>query len=94
MELRFYEDPDTGQPHIYGHGVTEDEVRQVLAHPGEDRPSSDDSRMALGQTAAGRYLRVLYVPDPGGQSAFVVTAYELGSKQLKAYRRRRRRRGE
>ena len=94
MELRFYEDPDTGQPHIYGHGVTEDEVRQVLAHPGEDQPSSDDSRMALGQTAAGRYLRVLYVPDPGGQSAFVVTAYELRDRQLLAYRRRRRRRGK
>ncbi|MBM4144645.1 MAG: DUF4258 domain-containing protein [Lentisphaerae bacterium] len=94
MELRFYEDPDTGQPHVYGHGVTEDEVRQVLARPGEDRQSSDDSRMALGQTDAGRHLRVIYVPDPGGDSAFVVTAYELPGKQLKAYRRRRRRRGK
>lgn len=94
MELRFYDDPDTGQPHIYGHGVTEDEVRQVLAHPGEDRPGSDDSRMALGQTYAGRYLRVVYVPDPGGEGAFVVTAYELRGNQLKAYRRRRRRRGK
>ena len=94
MELRFYEDPDTAEPHIYNHGVTEDEVRQVLAHPGEDRPSSDDSRMALGQTDAGRYLRVIYVPDPGDASAFVVTAYELQDKQLKAYRRRRRRRGK
>lgn len=94
MELRFYDDPDTGQPHIYGHGVTEDEVRQVLAHPGEDRPGSDDSRMALGQTYAGRYLRVVYVPVPGGEGAFVVTAYELRGNQLKAYRRRRRRRGK
>ncbi|OHB81969.1 MAG: hypothetical protein A2V98_12350 [Planctomycetes bacterium RBG_16_64_12] len=94
MELRFYEDPDTGRPHILNHGVTEDEVREVLANPGEDRPSSDDSRTALGPTAAGRYLRVIYVPDPGGDSAFVVTAYELQGKQLKAYRRRRRRRGK
>jgi|GEM_PF-288155 len=77
MELRFYEDPDTDQPHIYGHGVTEEEVRQVLDRSGEDRPSSDDSRMAIGQTAAGRYLRVIYVPDPGNDSAFVITAYEL-----------------
>jgi hypothetical protein len=38
MELRFYEDPETGEPHIYNHGITEDEVRQVLAHPGE-RPA-------------------------------------------------------
>jgi hypothetical protein len=92
MEIRFYRDPDTGQPHIDEHGVTEDEVRQVLAHPGEDRPSADDSRTALGQTEAGRYLRVIYVPDPGAESVFVVTAYELKGKPLKAYRRRRRRR--
>jgi hypothetical protein len=38
MELRFFDDPDTGQPHIYGHGVREDEVREVLARPAEDRP--------------------------------------------------------
>jgi len=93
MDLRFFEDPDTGQPHIYGHGITEDEVRQVLAHPGEDRPGSDDSRIALGQTNAGRYLRVIYVPDPDGEAFFVVTAYELQGKPLKAYRRRKRRRG-
>ena len=94
MELRFYEDPETGQPHIYNHGITEDEVREVLAHPGEDRPSANDSRTALGQTRAGRYLRVIYVPDEGGGSAFVVTAYELRGKQLTAHRRRKRRRGK
>lgn len=94
MTLRFYEDPDTDQPHIWNHGITEEEVRQVMARPGQDRPGSDDSRMALGQTAAGRYLRVIYVPDSEGDSAFVVTAYELRDKQLKAYRRRRRRRGK
>lgn len=94
MELRFYEDPETGQPHIYNHGVTEDEVRQVLARAGEDRPSADNSRMALGQTRSGRYLRVIYVPDPGSESAFVVTAFELRGKQLKAFRRRKQRRGK
>lgn len=94
MELRFYRDSDTGQPHIYNHGVTEAEVRQILARPADDHPGADDSRVALGQTAAGRYLRVIYVPDPDGDSAFVVTAYELRDKQLKAFRRRRRRRGK
>ena len=34
MEIRFYEDPDTGLPHIYGHDVAEDEVWQVLRSPG------------------------------------------------------------
>jgi hypothetical protein len=92
MELRFYVDPETDEPHIYWHNVDEDEVRQILAGPVEDRAGADDSRVALGQTNAGRYLRVIYVPDPGADSAFVVTAYELRGKTLKAYRRRRRKR--
>ncbi|MCI0457674.1 MAG: DUF4258 domain-containing protein [Gemmataceae bacterium] len=94
MDLRFFEDPETGQPHIYRHGVTEDEVREVLTHPGEDRPGADDSRVALGQTDGGRYLRVIYVPDEEGEGIFVVTAYPLQGKPLKAYRRRQRRRGK
>ena len=38
MKIRFYIDPETGQPHIYNHGVREDEVEDVLGKPGEDRP--------------------------------------------------------
>ena len=91
MEIRFYEDPDTGQPHIYAHGVTEEELRQVLRSPGEDLPGTRGSRIKLGQTAAGRYLQVIYVPDEDPNSLFVITAYELGSKARTAYRRRQRR---
>jgi len=40
----------------------------------------------------GRYLRVIYVPDPKPDSVFVITAYELYGKELLAYRRRRHRR--
>jgi hypothetical protein len=54
MELRFYQDPETGQPLVQNHGVSEQEVQQVLSQPGEDRPGADGSRMALGQTEAGR----------------------------------------
>lgn len=92
MRIRFYRDPDTGEPHIYEHGVTETEVRQILRYPGEDRPAADGARIALGQTAAGRFLRVVYVPDPEPDSVFVVTAYDLTGKPLRAYRRRQRRR--
>jgi hypothetical protein len=94
MEVRYYHDPDTGQPHIHNHGVTEAEAAWVLAHPGEDEACSRGSRQALGQTAAGRYLRVVYVPDEEGDGVFVVTAYPLAGKQLKAFRRRQRRRGQ
>ena len=92
MNLRFYIDPETRLPHIYKHGVDESEVEHVLRSPGEDRPGRESSRLAVGQTRAGRYLRVIYVPDPEPESVFVITAYELKGKPLIAYRRRRRRR--
>lgn len=91
MEIRYYRDPETGLPHISTHGVAEAEVEWILAHPGEDGPCSRGSRQTLGQTADGRYLRVIYVPDEEGDGVFVVTAYPLAGKQLKAFRRRQRR---
>ena len=74
------------------HNVTEHEVEEVLARPGEDRPGREGSRVAIGQTSGGRYLRVIYVPDPEPESVFVITAYELKGKPLTAYKRRMRRR--
>jgi hypothetical protein len=91
VKIRFYIDPETGQPHIHRHGISDSEVEEVLARPAEDRPGRDGSRVTIGQTTRGRYLRVIYVPDPEPNSAFVITAYELGGKPLLAYRRRHRR---
>lgn len=93
MDVRYYYDADTGLPHIYGHGVTEDEVEQVLRGPGEDLAGTRGARMKLGQTAGGRYLQVIYVPDDDPRSVLVITAYELRGKAKQAFRRRRRRRG-
>jgi len=70
--------------------VSEDEVIEVLDKPGEDRPGREGARIALGQTGSGRYLRVIYVPDPEPDSVFVITAYDLAGKALGAFRRRRR----
>jgi hypothetical protein len=86
MKLRFFKDPETGEPHIGKHAVTEEEVRQVMARPGQDRRASGDSRKRLGQT----YLTVIYVPDQVGPGVFIITAYDLRGKALKAYRRYRR----
>jgi hypothetical protein len=91
MELRFWNDPETGLPHIYDHGINEDEVRQVLNRPGLDYPVERNARVHMGKTATGRYLKVVYVPGKSAKSAFVVTAYELRGKSLKAYRRAQRR---
>lgn len=96
VEVRFYIDPETGEAHIFEHDVTEDEAVdeavEVLRRPGEDRAGNEGSRVAIGQTAAGRYLKVIYVRDP--DSLFVITAYDLTGKALRAYRRRQRRRGK
>ena len=91
IHVRYYDDPRSGQPHIYGHNVAEHEVEAVLDRPMEDRPGERGARIALGQTSAGRYLRVVYVPDPIPNSVFVITAYELGPKAKRALRRRRKR---
>jgi hypothetical protein len=70
--------------------VDEEEVMEVLEKPGEDRAGREGSRIALGQPASGRYLRVIYVPDPEPDSVFVITSCELIGKPLAAYRRRRK----
>ena len=93
MNIRFYIDKETDAPHIYKHGVYEYEVEEVLRKPGEDRRGREGSRIAIGQSQTGRYLRVIYVPDPEPESLFVITAYELTGKPLIAYRRRCRKRG-
>jgi hypothetical protein len=91
MRIRFNLDPETGLPHIYEHGVMEEEVAQVLARPSEDCPGRRKSRIALGQTWAGRYLQVVYLEDKIPDSVFVITAYEIQGKALQAFRRRQRR---
>jgi hypothetical protein len=90
LQTRFYIDPATGLPHIHSHNVYEDEVVEILEAPSEDRPGREGARIVLGQTSSGRYLRVIYVPDPEPDSVFVITAYDLVGKQLAAFRRRRR----
>ena len=94
MKIRFYLDPETGEPHIYRHDVVEEEVEAVLDHPGEDRPGREGSRVAIGRTHRGRLVRVIYVPDPDPGRGFVITAHELKGKPLRAYRRRRGKKGK
>lgn len=90
MRIRYYIDPVTGLPHIYDHHVSEQEVEGILGGPMQDIRGREDSRIAIGQTEAGRYLKVIYIPDPIPDSVFVITAYELGPKAKRAVRRKRR----
>jgi hypothetical protein len=91
MRIRYYRDPHSELPHIYGHDVTQQEVEEALRQRSEDRDGRDGSRVAIGRTRAGRVLRVIYVREAEPDGIFVITAYELRGKALTAYRRRKRR---
>jgi len=91
VQLRFHIDPETGLPHIYEHDVSEREVEEILGRPLRDMRGRENSRIAIGQTGDGRFLKVIYVPDPLPNSVFVITAYELGPKAKRAARRNKRR---
>jgi hypothetical protein len=90
VTLRFNTDPETGLPHIQSHGVREDEVREVLRKPFEEFRGRGDSYVAHGQTLDGRFLKVVYCRDEIGDGIYVITAYDLSSRQLHALRRRLR----
>jgi len=94
MNIRYNKDADTGLPHIYGHNVSEHEVEDILRRPLENRPGDRSSRVLLGRTKHGRYLRVIVSIDWDGQGVFVITAYDLRGKPLKALRRRMKKRGQ
>ena len=91
MEIRYNRDQETGLPHIYDHDVSEREAESILDSPLETRRGDGDSRVAIGKTPAGRYLKVIYALDEDRLGLFVVTAYELRRKPLAAFRRRYRR---
>ena len=63
-----------------------------MKHAGEDRIGAEGTRIAIGQTEGGRYLRVVYIPEEGFDEVFVITTYDLAGKALLAYRKRMRRR--
>ncbi|WP_089727339.1 DUF4258 domain-containing protein [Candidatus Thiosymbion oneisti] len=94
MNIRFFIDLETDAPHIYRHNVAETDVEEILVNPIEDRSGKGGARISLGRTFSGRFLRVIYVPDAEPNSVFVITAYELKSKPLKALRRRHRRKSK
>ena len=55
MEIRFFLDPETRQPHIYEHGVIEEEVRQILltmetTSEAKETHGTSSARLRLGVT--------------------------------------------
>jgi hypothetical protein len=66
VKIRFYIDPETGEPHIYEHGIDEDEVADVLEDPIYDAKAEGTSRSAIGQTRpdATCWLFILATQNP------------------------------
>jgi hypothetical protein len=92
MNIRFNRDPETGLAHILSHGVSEEEAREVFAHPVEDGQARNGARAIIGRTRGGRIVRLVYINDPEPESVFVITGMPVRQKALKALRRRMRRR--
>jgi hypothetical protein len=90
MDITFFIDRETGEPHIARHGVETLEAIEVLTRAEIDYNGQEGTRIAVGQTRNGRYLRVVYRLLEDG-SRFVITAYDLPSKAKAALRRRRKR---
>jgi hypothetical protein len=94
VNIRYNLDSDTGLPHMYQHDVSEEEVEEVIGHPTETRRGEGDSIVLIGKTWRGRFLRVIASFDADRQGVFVITAYDLRGKALKALRRRMKKRGQ
>ncbi len=90
MKIRFYID-ESGRPHIDKHGVTEDEVAGAFQNIFEDRLGRENSRIAICRTGSGRILKVIYAPESKDE-VFIISARELIGSQLKAFRRRMKKR--
>lgn len=56
MNVRYFIDPQTDAPHIYGHDVSEPEVEEVLERPVENYPGREGSRVSIVHTFAGRIM--------------------------------------
>ena len=94
---------DWNTAHIAKHGVTREEAEQVIrgARPPYPQQVDDDKLLAWGQTAAGRFLQVVYVLpeefDPSSVNLFDLmdddeVVYVIHARELNDAEKRRLRR--
>ena len=90
MSVRYYIDPETRLPHIYGHEVEETEVEEVLSSDPTIRRlekgevKGENLYIAFGKTNGGRHLSVLFVRKKD-QRGLVISARDMTSKERKKY---------
>jgi uncharacterized DUF497 family protein len=71
------DDPDGNLEHCAQHGVTKEEVEQVLQNATDEDVSRSSGRpVVFGDTVAGRHLMVVY-EQVDDDAVYPVTAYEV-----------------
>lgn len=75
---------------IAKHGVTRDEVEEVVNSQNEVRKYGKDRYLVFGQTDAGRYLLVVLIRDKEECGSYIpLSAREMTKSEKRAFRRRR-----
>ncbi len=70
------DDPDSNVRHVADHGISQDEVEEVLQNPtGETTSDSSGRPLAFGITSTGRLIAVVY-EQLDEDTVYPVTAYE------------------
>jgi hypothetical protein len=87
VDIRYYIDPETQRPHMYRTAWRSRKSKTCFDGPWRTGRGEKD-RVSLW---VGAKRGVIYAPDPIPDSVFVITAYRLGPKALRALPRRRRR---
>lgn len=71
------DDPEGNVQHIAEHGISKDEVEEVLENPqGVETSRSSGRPIAFGETSTGRIIAVVY-EEIDEDTVYPVTAYEV-----------------
>ena len=71
------DDPEGNVQHCADHGVTKEEVEEVLRDPMDtDRSRSSGCPIAFGDTQTGRHLAVVY-EEVDDDTVYPITAYDV-----------------
>jgi len=75
------DDPDGNVHHCADHGVTKEEVEEVLQNATDADVSRSSGRpVVFGDTSAGRHLMVVFEPIDA-DTVYPVTAYDVPRRQ-------------
>ena len=75
------DDPEGNVQHCAQHGLTKEEVEEVLANPTDtDQSRSSGRPVAFGDTSTGKHVMVVY-EEIDADTAYPVTAFEVPPRQ-------------